>query len=77
MGFSLTEATKSQLPVLSDCIGAMDLMIQEGPFPAGDHAVVLCSVEDWVTFSDIGEDDQHFQQTQALYTGTLRSQGIM
>lgn len=75
-GFGITRATKLGLPILADCIGAMDLRIAEGPFPAGDHAVVLCNIDDWVTLNEI-DCLQPQGHPEALYTGTLRSLGLM
>ena len=54
--------------IISDCVGAMKLKIASEPMPAGDHDVVLCSVEEFETFD---------ANIEPLYTAQLRKEGYM
>ena len=70
-GFSLTEFCGQV--ILADCLGAMKLKIvtdecYKAPFVAGDHDVVICSVEEFETFH---------ADMEPLYTGYLKKHGYM
>ena len=57
--------------IIGDCIGAMKLKISQQsqlPLSAGDHDVVLCSVEEFETFDG---------DVEPLYTAFLRKEGYM
>lgn len=56
--------------VLQSAIGLMKLKIESHISGAGDHDIFICGIEDWETAASATD-------LLALYTGTLRDQGLL
>ena len=68
--------TFAGMTILDDCYGVMHLRVASEPRQAGDHDVVLCSVEGYETrpAAAVGSGGAG---VQPLYTAHLRELGLM